>query len=391
MEVHGSLQGEFGKHPGITETTIAFREKCHNPNMAQLIGEWVISCEQCIRESRIDCSLARFPLQNPNEHNTTRRHANWLSGFENIVKAMDVFYRYLFAYPTSNQKTKTVSQVLFNIMKNHAYLPTTFISDRGSSFVPHVITEVASVPGITLRHATTKHAEAIGMLDRSHASMKRALKIGTGEQRSLWHKYVSIAVLNYNTSYHTGIGCEPCCIFHRPTPYNILDIKLGIRPQQAPIPTSWKARDVLDQTQMIYQDVSRNAVQANIRHKACYDKKAKASKLKEADYVYVLQIKADLQGSKIPFREFCWIFPYKLKTCYRITNIWYAKLALTKRKCCIACECITSHPANPYLIYKSRHKSGYAVRKSDSNMMICMLECGSGNKNSRNSTSKMLT
>ena len=36
---------------------------------------------------------------------------------------------------------------------------------------------------------------------------------------------------------------------------------------------------------------------------------AKASKLKEADYVYVLQPKADDQGSKILFTEFRWIGP----------------------------------------------------------------------------------
>ena len=37
--------------------------------MTQLIREWVMSCEQCIRESWIDRSLTR-PLQNPNEHIT---------------------------------------------------------------------------------------------------------------------------------------------------------------------------------------------------------------------------------------------------------------------------------------------------------------------------------
>ena len=41
-----------------------------------------------------------------------------------------------------------------------------------------------------------------------------------------------------------------------------------------------------------------------------YDKKGNASKLNEADYVYVLQLKADHQGSKLPFTEFRWIGPY---------------------------------------------------------------------------------
>ena len=73
----------------------------------------------------------------------------------------------------------------------------------------HVIKEVAGVLGITLKHATTKHAQTIGLLERSHASIKQALKIETGERRSMWLKYINIAVLNYNTSYHTSIGCEP--------------------------------------------------------------------------------------------------------------------------------------------------------------------------------------
>ena len=62
-EVLRCLHGEFGKHPGISKTIIACREKYYFPKMAQLIREWVMSCEQCIRESRIDPSLTRPPLQ----------------------------------------------------------------------------------------------------------------------------------------------------------------------------------------------------------------------------------------------------------------------------------------------------------------------------------------
>ena len=39
-------------------------------------------------------------------------------------------------------------------------------------------------------------------------------------------------------------------------------------------------------------------------------KKANVSKLKEQQYVFVLQPKADHQGSKIPFTDFGWIVPY---------------------------------------------------------------------------------
>ena len=144
--------------------------------------------------------------------------------YENIVTAMDVVSRYLFAYPTSNQDATTIAKVIMNIMTKHAYLPTRLISDKSTAFTSHVFIEVAGVLGITLKHATTKHTQTIGLLERSQASMKQSLKIETDERRSLWHKYISIAVLNYTTPYHSSIGCEPSRVFHGRIPYNILDL-----------------------------------------------------------------------------------------------------------------------------------------------------------------------
>ena len=173
-------------------------------------------------------------------------------------------------------------------MTKHVYLPTTIISDKGTAFMSHLIKEVTGVLRIQLKHATTKHAQTVGLLERSHASIKQSLKIETGERRSLWHKYINIAVLNYNTSYHTSIGCEPSRVLHGQIPYFILDLKLRIRPQQQPTPTSQIAQDVLAQTEMIHQDVRKNGMQSYIKYNAYYDQKANVSKLKEAEYVYVL-------------------------------------------------------------------------------------------------------
>ena len=171
-EVLRSLHGEFGKHPGITKTIIAYRQKFYYSRMAQLIRKWVISCEKCIRELKINTQLTRPPLQNPNEHIIAPEDAMQLvsglppsGGYENIVTAMDVFSRYSFAYPTSKQDATTIAKVITNISTKHAYLPKTLISDKGTAFTSHVTKEVAGVLGITLKHATTKHAHTIGLLE----------------------------------------------------------------------------------------------------------------------------------------------------------------------------------------------------------------------------------
>ena len=66
-EVIRSLHRIFGKHPGITKAINVCREKYFYPKMAQLTGEWVMSSEECIKQSRIKRRLSRSSLQNPNE------------------------------------------------------------------------------------------------------------------------------------------------------------------------------------------------------------------------------------------------------------------------------------------------------------------------------------
>ena len=132
-EVLRSLHGDFGEHPRITKTIIAYRQKNYYPNMAKLIRQWVTSCEQCIRESRVDDSLT----------------------------------------------------------------------------------------------------------------------VG----------------LNYNTSYHTSIGCEPSIVFHGRVLYNVLDIKMDMGPLRIPTSNSQIAEDVLKQTELIFHDNRKNTMQVYIKYK----------------------------------------------------------------------------------------------------------------------------
>ena len=81
---------------------------------------------------------------------------------------------------------------------------------------------------------------------------------------------------------------------------------------------------------MIHQDVRKNTTRAYIKYTTYYDKKANASKLKEADYVYVLQPKSDHQGSKTPFTEFRWIGPYIIEKVLPNNNYLVRKIGTNK-------------------------------------------------------------
>ena len=204
---------------------------------------------------------------------------------------MDVFSRYLFTYPVTDASATNTAKVIIEIMTKHTYLPTTLITDKGTSFTSKLVAEIAQTLGIQMKCATTKHPQTIGKLERTHAILKTNLKMASGDYRRQWHK------------------CEPSRIFHGKILYNILDHKLGLNPNPKILPTTDFTDELQRRTQIIL-DSTKNIMQSYLKYKEYYDPKAKAAPLKQNDYCFILQPIADHQGSKIPFREYRWTGPY---------------------------------------------------------------------------------
>ena len=101
-------------------------------------------------------------------------------GYENIITAA-FFSRYLFAYPATRITASSVARVIMDILCKDTYLPSTIITDLGTQFNSQTTREIAAVLGVELKHATMKHAQTIGILERTHASVKAHLKAATGE------------------------------------------------------------------------------------------------------------------------------------------------------------------------------------------------------------------
>ena len=71
-------------------------------------------------------------------------------------------------------------------------------------------------------------------------------------------------------------------------------------------------------------------MQSDLKYKDYYDQKAKAVPLKEKDYCFDLQAKADSQASKIPFKEYRWIGPFVVQTVLSNDNYIVRRLNTNK-------------------------------------------------------------
>ena len=79
------------------------------------------------------------------------------------------------------------------------------------------------------------------------------------------------------------------------------------------MPTTEFAEELQQRTQILIDKTKQNIMQSYLKYKEYYDRKAKAAPLSEQDFCFILQPKADNQGSKIPFREYRWIGPYRIE------------------------------------------------------------------------------
>ena len=266
-----SLHGTAGKHPGYSKMMQEIRQKYYFPSIAAYVRNWVRDCEICIQDKRINNTRITPELIHIQEWDLGPEdlmQVNLLpeilqsGGYENIITAMDEFSRYAFAYPVSNPSAVNTAKVIIGIMTRHAYLPTLIITDKGSFFVSQVIHEVAEILGINLKHATTKHAQTIGVLERAHATIKISLEMASGEYRKQWHKSLPIAILNYNTTYRSSIDCEPSRVFHGRVPHNILDHKLCLRFNPNTAPTTDFTEELLRRTKIPYDKTKKNFMQS---------------------------------------------------------------------------------------------------------------------------------
>ena len=295
--------------------------------------------QTCIQTKRINNDLLRTELLNCPEWDLGPEDILQMDilpnlppsgGYDHIITAIDVFSRYLFAYPVTRITATSVARVIMDILCKHTYLPTTIITDLGTQFNAQVTHEVTAVLGVELKHATLKLAQTIGLLERTHASVKTQLKAATGEFRHNWHKFLPLAVLNHNTTYHASLGCEPSRVFHGRIPHNILDYKLGYNPNPKYQPQTDVAEEIQRRMRILLDQTKKNIMQSYLKYKAYYNRKAKASPLETTDYCYILNPKADTQATKIPFREFRWQGPYKVEKVLPNNNYIVRRLGTNK-------------------------------------------------------------
>ena len=155
-ELLQAIHGTAHRHPGISKMLQEIRQKYYYPGIAKYVKKWVEGCETCARDKRVPKNTITPELLNLPEWDLGPEDAMQIDllpnlptsgGYQTVMTAIDVFSRYLFAYPLIEATATNVAKVIIDIMTKHSYLPTTLITDKGSAFTSTIIAEITQIFG----------------------------------------------------------------------------------------------------------------------------------------------------------------------------------------------------------------------------------------------------
>ena len=152
------------------------------PRMAADITKWTQTCISCQR-AKITRHV-RAPLDNFHDPSKRFQHIHVdvvgplppSQGFTHLLTVIDRFTRWPEVIPIRDTSAITLARaLLFNWIARFG-TPLVITSDRGTQFTSALWSQLSALLGTDLRHTTSYHPQANGMVERFHRDLKAALR-----------------------------------------------------------------------------------------------------------------------------------------------------------------------------------------------------------------------
>ena len=226
-----------------------------------------------------------------------------------------------------------VAKALLSIFFQHSYIPTTLLSVLRTSFVAKLLNELTDLLEIQLQHASLKHPQTIGVVERPHSPLKRVLKVNTDEKWNTWYRYVDFATFLHNTWYHSSIRCTPSSLFHGREPIKPIDLRFLSHILANKELTSDYFVDLQDSLLEPFSRTKSRLLDAYHKYRAYYDKKAAAKPLVNQQYCLLLNPSLLTQSDFAAKSTTIWLSLYKVEKILTKSNYLIRKIGTPYTQC----------------------------------------------------------
>ena len=328
-------------HVGMVRTIQEFRKRFYFPGFNEYFMQTIKNCLTCIQQKSVSNNALRPFLQPVSSLQSFPGDMLQIDIvgplpsvlYKYVLTGIDVFSKYLFAVPLTSISANRVAQELSSIFFQHSYIPHTIFSDLGSNFVSDLMHELSNLLEIRLKHASLKHAQTLGVVERAHGALKRILKLNTNEQWTNWFRYVPLATYIHNTSFYSSIGCTPSSIFHGREPTKPLDVRLSNKSIKTMDPKSDFVIELQDAMQEKFAANKSRLINSYHKYRKYYDQKAEANPLKLHEYCLVLNPKLTNQNDFASKSMQVWLPLYRVEKVLTNSNYLIRKVGTQFTQC----------------------------------------------------------
>lgn len=251
LEVLKSLHDGHG-HQGIERTTSLVRRRCFWPFMQSDITRYCQNCNRCTLAKAVQPKIRTFrggliaskPLEIIAIDFTLLDRAD--DGRENVLVVTDVFSKFAQAYPTSDQRARTVARVLTEKWFYTYGVPKRIHSDQGKSFEGDLLKRLCHLYGIEKSRTTPYHPEGNGQCERFNRTLHDLLRTLPQEKKRKWPLHLPQLLYAYNTTEHQSTGYSPYELMFGQKAQLPVDFLLGGLPEE---PIYRSAKDWVDEHQ----------------------------------------------------------------------------------------------------------------------------------------------
>lgn len=198
-------------HPGPRASIKLITERFVWPGMKANIRAMVKTCIPCQKAKVGRHNKSALQSFNAPDERFQHIHIDLVgplpisNGYRYCLTGIDRFSRWPAAIPISDITAETIARALVQGWIAHYGVPRRITTDQGRQFESQLFTELSKLLGSKRIRSTPYHAQANGMIERFHRTMKAAIKC----HKTTWSDALPIVLMGLRATHKEDIESTP--------------------------------------------------------------------------------------------------------------------------------------------------------------------------------------
>jgi hypothetical protein len=206
-----------GGHSGFLPTYQRIKQLFIWPKMKEDIQNYIRECTVCqqakVEHTKVPGLLQPLPIPDQAWKVICMDFIEGLprsQRFDTILVVIDKFTKYAHFIPLSHPFTAlNVAQAFIDTVYKLHGLPDSIVSDRDKIFTSHLWKELFRLSDTHLLMSSSYHPQTDGQSERLNQCLETFLRCSVNACPRQWSKWLALAELWYNTSWHSSLGRSP--------------------------------------------------------------------------------------------------------------------------------------------------------------------------------------